>query len=307
MGRGRIPMELIKKEKNRETTFKKRKDGLLKKFNEFSILCDVEAAAIIYAPNSAEPETWSWPPEDPSKFHHVIQKYQNTTSDRRAKMFGVHEYFDDRIKKVEGEISKLYKNKMKVMYPEWDASLNNLGEEQLRIMINFLDAKLDACNARMNMLKGKEVAESIPPFLAPDQNSYLNYLMMQNMNPIGDSYNTFQIGESSQPASMLQLMGNDVVTGDDPRTGGVLEVKEYGEAEANNQIQNMNPAGYYDGNYIQAMQQQHALSSENLHDQGAYQTLTDYPLYDEFYQPNGLYDTDMQLQAQIFNYMHGRK
>ena len=53
--------------------------------------------------------------------------------------------------------------------------------------------------------------------------------------------------------------------------------------------------------------QQHALAfpTQSLHQyQAPYPTLSD-PSY-EFFQPNGFYDTGM-LQAQIYNYMQGRK
>jgi hypothetical protein len=42
MSRGKISMELIQNEKSRKLTFQKRKNGLLKKVNELSILCDVD-------------------------------------------------------------------------------------------------------------------------------------------------------------------------------------------------------------------------------------------------------------------------
>ncbi|OWM69475.1 hypothetical protein CDL15_Pgr013936 [Punica granatum] len=41
MGRGRLALKLIGKEKSRRVTFEKRKSSLLKKVNEFSILCGV--------------------------------------------------------------------------------------------------------------------------------------------------------------------------------------------------------------------------------------------------------------------------
>nr|GFA30122.1 zinc finger, CCHC-type [Tanacetum cinerariifolium] len=56
MGRAKLRMELIKKEKMRITTYHKRKLGILKKASEFSILCDVDTIMIITPPNSSEPE-----------------------------------------------------------------------------------------------------------------------------------------------------------------------------------------------------------------------------------------------------------
>ncbi|KAL2460568.1 MADS box transcription factor [Abeliophyllum distichum] len=62
MGRAKLNMELIGKEKSRNITFKKRKEGLMRKMHEFTTLCDVSACMIIYPPkqdkNTVEPEIW---------------------------------------------------------------------------------------------------------------------------------------------------------------------------------------------------------------------------------------------------------
>ncbi|KAK8960518.1 Agamous-like MADS-box protein AGL80 [Platanthera guangdongensis] len=42
----------------RNATLRKRRLGLLKKVRELSILCDVPACAVIYAPNERQPEVW---------------------------------------------------------------------------------------------------------------------------------------------------------------------------------------------------------------------------------------------------------
>lgn len=110
MGRGKIPMDLIEKEKARKTTFQKRKNGLMKKVYEFATLCSVDVGVIIFASKFLdEPEIW---PQDPRDFKRVIQKYMNTTSDRRPKVYDVEEYFSERMKKIEGEISKVQKGKI---------------------------------------------------------------------------------------------------------------------------------------------------------------------------------------------------
>jgi hypothetical protein len=43
MGRGRVSVEFIPKEKSRKIVLQKRKIGLMKKVEELSILCDVDA------------------------------------------------------------------------------------------------------------------------------------------------------------------------------------------------------------------------------------------------------------------------
>jgi hypothetical protein len=51
MGRNKIAIQRIENERNRQATFTKRKNGLLKKAMELSILCDCEIALIIFSSN----------------------------------------------------------------------------------------------------------------------------------------------------------------------------------------------------------------------------------------------------------------
>ncbi|PRP81576.1 hypothetical protein PROFUN_01083 [Planoprotostelium fungivorum] len=52
MGRNKISIERITNERNRQATFTKRKNGLIKKAMELSILCDCEIALIIFSSNN---------------------------------------------------------------------------------------------------------------------------------------------------------------------------------------------------------------------------------------------------------------
>ncbi|MCL7039459.1 hypothetical protein MKW94_006557 [Papaver nudicaule] len=49
MGRGKVELKLIENKINRQVTFAKRRNGLLKKAYELSILCDAEVALIIFS------------------------------------------------------------------------------------------------------------------------------------------------------------------------------------------------------------------------------------------------------------------
>ncbi|OIW09977.1 hypothetical protein TanjilG_32717 [Lupinus angustifolius] len=340
MGRGRIPMEVIKKEKARKTTFQKRKNGLMKKVYEFSTLCGVDVCLIIYAPDfddqgDAEFETW---PHDTREVHRIIQKYNNTTSDRRPRIYDVQEYFKDRMKKVEAEISKVHKEKHKIMYPTWDESFNGLGEEQLRMFVSSLDAKLNTCNQRINMLKGDigkgKIAEPnkaglVTPYLASKPSNHLNFLLNMPqgqfypspMKPISDNINNqlafypYQFGQISQTNMLhfgqncLQLMGpngmSDCVGGQfggvtyDPKTA---MLKDY-EAENN---ENISPY-YYNGN-VHTMQPYNIMQSfpsQNSQYEAAFNTPPNLSPSQGF-APHTFYDTNM-LQAHILNDMHGRK
>ncbi|KAK3026844.1 hypothetical protein RJ639_040745 [Escallonia herrerae] len=49
MGRGKIAIRRIDNSTNRQVTFSKRRNGLLKKAKELSILCDAEVGVIIFS------------------------------------------------------------------------------------------------------------------------------------------------------------------------------------------------------------------------------------------------------------------
>eukprot|EP01018_Ginkgo_biloba_P002435 Gb_38365 [translate_table: standard] len=52
MRRGRVELKRIQNTINRQVTFSKRRNGLLKKAWELSILCDAEVALIIFSPTA---------------------------------------------------------------------------------------------------------------------------------------------------------------------------------------------------------------------------------------------------------------
>jgi MADS-box transcription factor len=49
MGRGRVQLRRIENKINRQVTFSKRRNGLMKKASELSILCDAEVALIVFS------------------------------------------------------------------------------------------------------------------------------------------------------------------------------------------------------------------------------------------------------------------
>ncbi|GLU18550.1 hypothetical protein SLE2022_348440 [Rubroshorea leprosula] len=52
MGRGKVELKRIENPTNRQVTFSKRRNGLLKKAFELSILCDAEVALLIFSPSA---------------------------------------------------------------------------------------------------------------------------------------------------------------------------------------------------------------------------------------------------------------
>ncbi|XWS35713.1 hypothetical protein CRYUN_Cryun20dG0020100 [Craigia yunnanensis] len=79
MGRGKIQMRRIENDTSRQVTFSKRRNGLLKKAFELSVLCDAEVALIIFSPRDKLYEFAS------SSMQETIERYMRHTKDNRTK------------------------------------------------------------------------------------------------------------------------------------------------------------------------------------------------------------------------------
>ncbi|CAA0820801.1 MADS-box protein SOC1 [Striga hermonthica] len=78
MVRGKTQMRLIENATSRQVTFSKRRNGLLKKAFELSVLCDAEVALIIFSPRGKLYEFAS------CSMHHTIERYQKHAKEIQA-------------------------------------------------------------------------------------------------------------------------------------------------------------------------------------------------------------------------------
>lgn len=157
MGRAKVTLKHIQNERARKVAFNQRRKGLMKKVSDFSILCEAKACLIVYdADGNGEPVTF---PEDPAIVHSIIEKYETKKNNKNdkppPKIFDVEDFFDNRNGMVEAEITKIQKEILNIKYPTNDPSLNSMTMQQKLFMIAKLDAKIEACNVRINMLKNK--------------------------------------------------------------------------------------------------------------------------------------------------------
>ncbi|KAE8665841.1 Agamous-like MADS-box protein AGL14 [Hibiscus syriacus] len=79
MVRGKTQMRRIENATSRQVTFSKRRNGLLKKAFELSVLCDVEVALIIFSVRGKPYEYAS------SSMQETIERYRKHTKDNRVK------------------------------------------------------------------------------------------------------------------------------------------------------------------------------------------------------------------------------
>ncbi|KAL4192386.1 hypothetical protein AMTRI_Chr06g194060 [Amborella trichopoda] len=71
MGRGKVELKRIEKPNTRQVTFTKRRNGLLKKAFELSLLCDADVALIVFSSTGRLSEYSS------QDINRIISKYHN--------------------------------------------------------------------------------------------------------------------------------------------------------------------------------------------------------------------------------------
>jgi len=159
MGRGKITMKYIKNEKLRKQTFKQRKAGLMKKISQYTIKSGAKVCLIVYDDdgNNVGPITW---PEDPTMVNTMLQDYEHHKIENTPKIFDVNDYFEIKKAKVKAEITKAQQDIIDIKYPTWHPDLVNMEASQLRDFTAVIDAKIQACNHKINMLKSEMVEET---------------------------------------------------------------------------------------------------------------------------------------------------
>nr|Q03488.1 RecName: Full=Floral homeotic protein FBP1; AltName: Full=Floral-binding protein 1 [Petunia x hybrida]AAA33731.1 transcription factor [Petunia x hybrida] len=92
MGRGKIEIKRIENSSNRQVTYSKRRNGILKKAKEISVLCDARVSVIIFASSGKMHEFSSTSLVD------ILDQYHKLTG--RRLLDAKHENLDNEINKV---------------------------------------------------------------------------------------------------------------------------------------------------------------------------------------------------------------
>ncbi|XP_062024641.1 agamous-like MADS-box protein MADS9 isoform X1 [Rosa rugosa] len=79
MGRGKIEIKRIENSSNRQVTYSKRKNGIIKKAKEITVLCDAKVSLIIIASSGKMVEYCSGPQETRMK---ILDKYHSQSGKR---------------------------------------------------------------------------------------------------------------------------------------------------------------------------------------------------------------------------------
>ncbi|XP_075106294.1 floral homeotic protein AGAMOUS-like isoform X1 [Nicotiana tabacum] len=215
LGRGKIEIKRIENTTNRQVTFCKRRNGLLKKAYELSVLCDAEVALIVfssrgrlyeYANNSVKAtiERYKKACSDSSNTGSIseanAQYYQQEASKLRAQIGNLQNQNRNMLgeslaalslrdlknleQKIEKGISKIRSKKNELLFAEieymqkrQEIDLHN-NNQYLRAKIAETERAQQQQQQQMNLMPGSSSYELVPP---PQQFDTRNYLQVNGL------------------------------------------------------------------------------------------------------------------------------
>ena len=168
MTRKKVKLAFIENGARRKTTYKKRKNGLLKKLGELSTLCGVKACAIICGPDDLEPTVW------PSTLgaQHVISQFKSMPKmEQTKKMLNQEIFLRQRIAKVYDQLNKQRKENHNKEITELMFQTLLIGKRNLQNLmlpnLNDLrcktEEKLKEVNKRLEAVKHLTALQIAPP------------------------------------------------------------------------------------------------------------------------------------------------
>nr|WJQ78161.1 deficiens-agamous-like protein 1 variant 1 [Pinus koraiensis] len=152
MGRGRVQLRRIENKINRQVTFSKRRNGLLKKAYELSVLCDAEVALIIFSTRGKLYEFAS------SSMNKTLERYekcsyamQDTTgvSDREA------QNWHQEVTKLKGKVELLQRSQRHLLGED----LGPLNVKELQHLERQLEVALTHLRTRKTQVMLDQIEE----------------------------------------------------------------------------------------------------------------------------------------------------
>ncbi|KAL2322265.1 hypothetical protein Fmac_026644 [Flemingia macrophylla] len=155
MARKKVDLTYITNDSKRKTTLRKRKNGLMKKIGEISILCGIEACAIIYTPDDPHPEVC------PSNqgVQNVLSRFRSVSEfEQSKKMFSQESFLSQRIvkaraqlKKVSNKIRKKEISLLMIQYLNAGNIFDNANMIDLNDISRLIDKKLGEIERKDNI------------------------------------------------------------------------------------------------------------------------------------------------------------
>ncbi|XP_021774050.1 MADS-box protein FBP24-like isoform X2 [Chenopodium quinoa] len=204
MGRGKLEMKRIENRTNRQVTYSKRRQGLMKKTKELAILCDAQIGLIIFS-GTGKLHTY---PESSNSLEQTIQRYLNVqgiqlpVQDNREELFSELQALREAIHNAEQSIRNYL-----------GEDLGPLPLEYLHKHEQKLESSLNVIRVRKNQLMQQQM-----------ENLRRKEQLLQTDN--GNMYHWLMGGGQLQEQQQQQLMGQmPFIYGEDqPSSSTVLQL-----------------------------------------------------------------------------------
>ncbi|KAJ1276262.1 hypothetical protein BS78_05G201500 [Paspalum vaginatum] len=198
MARKKVNLQWISNNPNRRATYKRRRDGLMKKANELTTLCGIKVCVVVYGEgegnNKVQPETW--PSEEEAKqFLTRFKEMPDIGSFKKTQ----HEetLLDNRCSKLHEQVRKLeHGNRedetLALLHDSMDGSrpgLTGMDKDVVMSLRNKVEMKMCKTKALLQQLLGQEALSVsslvLPPASSSSQTQVYayNYTEMQGMVP----------------------------------------------------------------------------------------------------------------------------
>ncbi|KAL5157439.1 Floral homeotic protein AGAMOUS [Glycine soja] len=154
MGRGKIEIKRIENTTNRQVTFCKRRNGLLKKAYELSVLCDAEVALIVFSSRGRLYEYAN------NSVKATIERYKKACSDSSGAGSASEanaQFYQQEADKLRAQISSLQNNNRQVESQMMGESLGPLTAKELKNLETKLEKGISRIRSKKNELLFAEI------------------------------------------------------------------------------------------------------------------------------------------------------
>nr|AIZ95408.1 MADS12 [Apostasia odorata] len=152
MGRGKIEIKRIESTTNRQVTFCKRRNGLLKKAYELSVLCDAEVALIVFSSRGRLYEYSN------NSIRSTIERYKKACADSASNSNSVvevnsHQYYQQEASKLRHQIQILQNANRHLM----GDSLSSLSIKELKQLESRLERGITRIRSKKHEMLFAEI------------------------------------------------------------------------------------------------------------------------------------------------------
>lgn len=154
MARGKVQLKRIENATSRQVTFSKRKNGLLKKAYELSILCDAEVAVIIF---SQKGTLFKFASTD--QIQKTIDRYRKNAKQLHTDRIDVEQYSKEQLRQESANMAKKIEIIEILQRKLLGQDLDSCSPEELHDIGNQLEISLSNIRARKTQLFKEQIEQ----------------------------------------------------------------------------------------------------------------------------------------------------